>query len=536
MKRPLSFLSGGMVFALTISSLSSTLLLSSPALSKPQPGEWVKYLNPIPKKDYSLNEAQDRQIKKKGFKSLVIQGAQPVSNREIGLFAEIDKQSQEELNTLLDKPEVNGLSVILTWRELNPEEEKYDFSRLDSLLSLVQAHNKTLIVRVSTCGADKNAESDTPDWVLKSEVKSVPFKDAQGKDHKMPVFWDSTYLAKWGNFVQDFGKRYDKNPALHSVGITGGGVMGGTMVVPELSNPLNKEKYKELEKLLTKEHGMSQRQLVEHWKYVADIFPKAFPTARLNFDIDPPTPNRAGQDSLDEISDYLIYRYGQRVYLTRQNLTDAKHGFDQYRVLLKFKADTLTGYQLDQTITEEELAKLVKYAPEDGVSFIEVPAAMFDGKNEKIAKDLNDLRSKLGYQLVSQKVSLPAEIKAGENFKAAFTFANIGSAGAMRPVRELDKDVAKSYRLQFELRDESGKPVALILHTPSVPTNTWAAGKAISWEGDLKVAKQLKPGEYSVFMSMVEPDSKRKLQILNGLSQEAPKPESTLNVGKIKVQ
>lgn len=82
---------------------------------------------------------------------------------------------------------------------------------------------------------------------------------------------------------------------------------------------------------------------MEHWKYVADIFPKAFPHTRLNFDIDPPTPNRAGQDSLDEISDYLIYRYGQRIYLTRQGIGDAKHGFDQYRVLLKFHGDTLTG-------------------------------------------------------------------------------------------------------------------------------------------------------------------------------------------------
>jgi hypothetical protein len=82
--------------------------------------------------------------------------------------------------------------------------------------------------------------------------------------------------------------------------------MGGTPVVPEMSQPMNKETYKVLQDQLTKDHGMSQRQLVEHWKYVADIFPKAFPTARLNFDIDPTTPNRAGQDSLDEISDYLV--------------------------------------------------------------------------------------------------------------------------------------------------------------------------------------------------------------------------------------
>ncbi len=359
----------------------------------------------------------------------------------------------------------------------------------------------------------------------------------------MPIFWDSTYLAEWGNFVQEFGKRYDKNPNLHSVGITGGGVAGGTLVVPEFSEPLNQENYKALEKTLIKEHGMSQRQLVEHWKYVADIFPKAFPTARLNFDINPPTPNRAGQDSLDEISDYLIYRYGQRVYLTRMRVNDAKHGFDQYRVMLKFRPDTLTGFQLTDNLKVEDLPKVAKNAFDDGASFVEVPSKFFLGdasKNETEAPEavktaMQSLREHLGYQIVSQKVSLPEGIKAGDPIKMSFTFANIGAATAMRPVRNLDKDVASSYRLQIEMRDETGKAKGYYLHTPSIPTNKWAPGKPITWECELKPTKGLKPGEYNVYVSLLEPESKRRLNILNGLSQE-PKMENNISVGKIKVE
>ncbi|MBK9202608.1 MAG: beta-galactosidase [Candidatus Obscuribacter sp.] len=183
-----------------------------------------------------------------------------------------------------------------------PQEDKYEWSKIDNLLKLAKEHDKSVILRISTAGSDLESMSDTPDWVIESDVKTLSFKDPAGKDHKMPIFWDSTYLAKWSNFVQDLGARYDKNPAIHSIGITGGGVEGGTLVVPELNVPINKENYKALETTLTKDHGMSQRQLVEHWKYVAELFPKAFPTQRLNFNIDPPTPNRAGQDSLDEIS------------------------------------------------------------------------------------------------------------------------------------------------------------------------------------------------------------------------------------------
>ena len=548
MKRPVSYLSGVLAFTLLVglSGLTSPTALLEPVQAKPEPKEWAKYLNPVPQKNYTLNKSQDREIKKKGFKTLQITGAQAVTNKEIGLFARLnpaDRDNSELVNKLLDKPEVNGLSANFSWRELNPEDDKFEWKKLDDLLALVGKHDKTLILRVTTCGTEAKTESDTPDYVLKNEVKTLTYKDSAGNEHKMPIFWDSTYLAEWGNFVQEFGKRYDKNPNLHSVGITGGGVAGGTLVVPELSEPLNQENYKALEKTLTKEHGMSQRQLVEHWKYVADIFPKAFPTARLNFDINPPTPNRAGQDSLDEISDYLIYRYGQRVYLTRMHVNDAKHGFDQYRVMLKFRPDTLTGFQLTDNLKAEDLPKVEKNAFDDGASFVEVPTKFFLGdasKNETepseaVKTAMKNLREHLGYQIVSQKVSLPEGIKAGDPIKMSFTFANIGAATAMRPVRSLDKDVASSYRLQIEMRDETGKAKGYYLHTPTIPTNKWVPGKPITWECELKPTKGLKPGEYTVYVSLLEPESKRRLNILNGLSQE-PKMENNISVGKIKVE
>lgn len=538
MSTPLIFISRSLALTLALNSLTIAA-----SLATPQPKEWVKYLNPLPRKSYSLNEGQDRVIKKKGFKTVTIAGAKPVSNRELGLFAALSTpevladlaNGGAEITKLLDRTDVSGISVLLPWSLLEPEEEKYDFSKINQLLALCKQKNKTLILRVSTAGADESKESDTPNWVLSSEVKSITFKGADGKDHKMPIFWDSSYLAKWGNFVAELGRKFDKNESLHSVGITGGGILGGTEVVPDLALPKSKDNYKTLETTLTKEHGMSQRQLVEHWKYVADIFPKAFPHTRLNFDIDPPTPNRAGQDSLDEISDYLIYRYGQRIYLTRQGIEDGKHGFDQYRVLLKFHADTLTGYQLSNTISPEELAKLVKNAAEDGISYVELPTALLNSDKEPVKKALDDIRGHLGYQLVSQKVALPADIKAGDPLKASFTFVNLGAASPMRPVRELDKDVASSYKLQIELRDSNGKAAALLMHTPTPPTNQWKSGQAITWEGELKTPAKLKPGEYTVHLSLVEPETKRKLQMLNGLTQDLVT-ETSLNVGKIKVQ
>src|SRR5579871_5558738 len=112
----------------------------------------------------------------------------------------------------------------------------------------------------------------------------------------MPIFWDSVYLAKWANFVNAMGKRYDNNTALHSVGITGGGMLGGT---PVLANAcVDKQQRQELTQTLTSDDKMNAHQMVEHWKYVADLFPRAFTKTRLNFDVDAPLDTKVGQNSL----------------------------------------------------------------------------------------------------------------------------------------------------------------------------------------------------------------------------------------------
>ena len=608
--------------------------------------EMIKYLNPVPEKSY-LNKSQDRIIKKKGFKSIDIQGAKPVDNKELGLFAilPLDKVNEAEfVQKLLARQDLSGISVTLPWRLLEPAEGETKFKQIDDLLAACKQNGKTLILRVSTCGVDEKARSDTPDWVFKDPaVKSIVYSDANGNEHQMPVFWDTNYLAKWSNLINELGEQYDKNPTIHSIGITGGGVGGGTNVVPdgvvaikqtigaqpdekikeepqatiaepeksdskidapdtssdssagkagaktdsgagagaksesrdELRNDAGfnpaatadtstgkpetaeagssksgtvsgaeandkaaehggKDSRKLITSALEKNYQMSHRKLIEHWKYAADLFPKAFEVTRLTFDISPPTPNRKGQDSLDEIADYLVYRYGQRVYLSRP-IKDGRHGFDDYRLLLKFHPDTLTGYRLQPGFGIKDMEKLAKNAAVDGISFCEVPVELLESGEPACKTALEKMRQHMGYQLVSQSVSIPKDIKLGQKLTASFTFVNLGAAGALRPSRQLDKDVASSYKVQLELRNEKGAPIARLLHTPEIPTNQWAAGKAISWQEDLKMPPQLAPGKYDVYLSVLDVDTKRKLRFLNAIGAGDPTPGFDAAIGKLEV-
>jgi hypothetical protein len=529
--------------------LFSALLLSACTAEQarceqlPKPGQVIKYFNPVHPKSY-LNESQDRLIKKKSFKHTNLSGAQAVENKELGLFASIDRRSVSDatrIDAILNRNDVNGLSCLFAWKDLEPSEENYDFRLLDDLLKACEKHHKSLILRVSTCGLDESADgnsgasdasSDTPEWVFQAGSKSITYTGKDGKPHLMPIFWDTTYLAKWANFINELGKRYDSRTALHSVGITGGGTLGSTSIVPDFND--NKDNYQTLEQKLKSEFNMSPRQLVSHWKYVADLFPKAFPTTRLNFDIDPPTPNRAGQDTLDEIVDYLLYRYGERVYLTRLNVSDGKHGFDQYRVIIKFRADTLTGYQLTSAVTDDGLSRIVKFCLDDGASFAEIPARFFEEKDEVRTNLLAQLRAHLGYQLIAQEADLPSESKSGAAIKAVFKFINVGASTPKRPLREFDKDIPSSYKVQLEMRDEKGRPVARCRHTPVLPTTQWTGGKEIEWQQELKMPA-LKPGNYSVWLSLMDDATKRKLTLLNAMVPEKPVPQSDLPVGQVTI-
>jgi len=501
-----------------------------------------------------LNRSQDRAIKKKSFKEDMLGDFKPIPNKELGIFAEVTDTTngtQEAIRALLSDPRTNGISVLLPWSQLEPTEGHFDWHGVDNLLELCKSANKSLILRVSTCGVDASADaaphsaagsgasaaassaSDTPNWVFEAGTKYLAYQGKDGHEHKMPIFWDATYLAKWSNFVQEMGSRYDKNPYIHSVGITGGGLLGGTGVVPDFGN--EKDNYAKLEEELKTKHDMSQRQLISHWKYAADLFPKAFPTARLNFDIDPPTHNKAGQDSLDEISDYLVFRYGQRIFITRQNVASNKHGFDDYRVLLRFKNDTYSGYRLADQLSDDDWDKLTKNALDDGISFIEVPAKFMLSENEKVKEALSRLNEHLGYQLVLREAKFERDIKDGDNLKASITFVNVGSSTPKSPNRQLDKDVPSSYQVGFELKDGQGKPVLISAQTPPVSTTNWAAGKSITWSEDYRLSA-LKPGDYSIYLCVIDKQSKRRLTILNGIAQEpASNPASLVDLGKVSV-
>ena len=270
---------------------------------------------------------------------------------------------------------------------------------------------------------------------------------------------------------------------------------------------------------------------------------KLFEKTRLNFDIDAPVQSRGGQTMLDEISDYLVYRYGERVFITRQNVGDAKHGFDQYRVILKLKNDTYTGYALTDKVSDSDLTKLAKSSLNDGVSFIEIPRKYFADQNAAVVSALENLKNHLGYQIGCTQSKIDSDIKCGDPLNASFTFANYGSSALLRPSRNLDKDVPGSYQIGLELKDEAGKSVVLSHVTPAVSTTNWFSGKPVNCNSSFRLPERIKPGTYSVSLTLINKETKKRIRLIDSRPQneQLAAPDSgsnaspSLPLGKLKV-
>lgn len=530
-------------------ALCSTIALPNrlPAEAQSTSG-FKQYFNPLRKQGY-VNTSQDRTIKKRHFKQSDDGSSLRVANRELGLFAIVPPEKTGDaafVEKLLADDKLSGITVYVPWSAVEPGEDNYNWKPVDQILDQCSQHKKTAILYVTTAGLDLPAAGaaktacDTPEWVFSSGVKSLAYKSADGTTHTMPIFWDKNYLAKWSNFVSEFGDRYDSNPNIQSIGITGGGILGDTQVVPPSATAQDKTgKTASLAAVLKSDYGMNERQLVEHWKYVADLFPKHFHRTHLNFEVNAPVSGKMGEESLDEISDYLVYRFGERVYLTRAGYTTGKHNFDDYRILLKFRNDTLTGVRLQDNLKTADIAKIADNALDDGISFVQLPLGLLNSADSAVQSALDRLACRAGYRIVCQQVSVPDKVPSGQPLKATFAFINTGAAAALRPERNLDKDTAASYRVALELRDAEGKPVLMNLHTPPVPTNEWQAGKPVTWDKELRMMDsdkhQLPAGEYSVWISLVDSDGKQKIAFLIGANDGKATCVDSAKIGSLTI-
>jgi hypothetical protein len=109
-------------------------------------------------------------------------------------------------------PFVDGIRLRSGWNVVQPQSSTYDWSTIDQALNLAAQNGKRVGVSIS-------AGIATPQWVYDNGATKYRLLDGSG--FSMPIPWDPDYQNQWLAFVRTFGARYDRNPALAYVIITG---------------------------------------------------------------------------------------------------------------------------------------------------------------------------------------------------------------------------------------------------------------------------------------------------------------------------
>ncbi len=115
---------------------------------------------------------------------------------------------------------VSGMVIQADWDQLEPGTPgRYDTTTIDQQLAYARAHSLPVRLRVI-------AGTLAPDYVKKLGGAPIPFYDHQQRiATTIGRFWRTDYQARWQSLMTYLASRYDTDPLVREVNISGTGVI-----------------------------------------------------------------------------------------------------------------------------------------------------------------------------------------------------------------------------------------------------------------------------------------------------------------------
>ena len=262
----------------------------------------------------------------------------------------------------LADPYVSGLSVRVRWSTLEPSSGSYNLKPIDDAIAKARAAGKVAMIRIL-------AGISTPDWVL-AQVPTLTFSNqylynaatTYPAQVTMPIPWDPTYLRLFERLVATLGARYDGNPTVYSMQMSGGGFIG------EMTLPTNVDTWLAA--------GYTDAKYIGCWESIINAFRSAFPTTPVNLDITAPFPlNQYPTNVFVPVATYATQDGSKKAWVQNNALRSAMLGwYGPYRTEIRTVSSlTRVGYQMiGNTTSADDLQKAFQVAIEDHASYVEV--------------------------------------------------------------------------------------------------------------------------------------------------------------------
>ena len=207
-------------------------------------------------------------------------------------------QAVTSAGTAISNANCDGVRWQARWSDIEATPDTYTWQYLDDAVALAAANNKK-------CGIFINAGRVCPAWLYTApyNAQAYTLQDTPGAiGDTIPVPGDPVFMTRWQKFITAFGARYDSNPTVSYIIITGIGKSDEWDTAPGM--------------LDTAALGSTQAQ-VNTWKsaskQIIDFYMSAFPnTTVMGLPKPPFNPSNAAEDpltSMREVSDYAANTY-----------------------------------------------------------------------------------------------------------------------------------------------------------------------------------------------------------------------------------
>lgn len=278
-------------------------------------------------------------------------------------------------------PNVAGVTLRTFWNKVEPARGEWNWMLFDEGLELARQHNKRL-------GLSLAAGAATPAWVYAAGAKKFEFtlktNFKADEEAAMPLPWDEAFLKEWAAALAEMGRRYDGDPHVAYVMVTGLGHAVETYFA----------KKQEDAAALNRIGGAAK--WVEGAKKVIDLYAAAFPTTPFVMAMANPVPGGAGEDALREVVAYGLGKYPGRFGVMHHGLNAQSSGnFLPNQLIRENSGKTTVGFQMvwatqgqNAQRVKGSLAEALARATELRGQFVEVYAA--DCDDSSYAGDLRD--------------------------------------------------------------------------------------------------------------------------------------------------
>jgi hypothetical protein len=343
----------------------------------------------------------------------------------------------------------------ISWQQLNPAEGIYRWEILDGFLEAAISQGKQLSFRVYTMRGESFGGHQIPDWVLEDGAQLLPSGE--------PDYSNCVYQQRWGEFVEALRVRYDGNPNIAFIDISGYGNFSEWSWRDEQTRwDYTWEK--------AYEDGKASRETMRNLdsqarRRLADMFiGGSFEKHRC----------RGTNRRIQTIAyDYPGFQTTQLVMPYAGIRQSTQYVFTQ-RPDVGFRYDCLGRSDSDTEIIEGlgiELEQIWRQAPIvfEFCGYLEddflVPAEeLLQAAHGSLVHDnlieyrderaIRDLMRNVGYRYVLHHISYPSEVQSGESMEMEMIWQNVGYAPSYPKMGQI-------FRLEFSLVDEQGKMAAV---------------------------------------------------------------------------